>query len=128
MEALERALLYAMPNFMGIAIIIIMIVSRRNVSLKTAEKTYFDNTLISIAIFLFVGSMLWFCECSDAPFIVFLNRIFSFVYSVVLPVIGMFYVFYCECRMSVENQVPRTKKFVFMLPTILNTVISFLGL
>lgn len=127
MEALERSLLYAIPNFMGIAIIIIMIVSRRNVSLKTSEKIYFDNTLISIAIFLFVGSMLWFCECSDAPFVVFLNRIFSFVYSMVLPVIGMFYVFYCECRMNVENQVSRTKKFIFMLPAILNSVIALLS-
>lgn len=127
MEALERALLYAMPNFMGIAIIIIMVISRRNVSLKNSEKMYFDNTLISTAIFLFVGSMLWFCECSDAPFVVFLNRIFSFVYSMVLPAIGMFYVFYCECRMTIENQVSRTKKFVFMLPAILNTVIALLS-
>lgn len=127
MEALERALLYSMPNFMGIAIIIIMIISRRNVSLKTAEKTYFDNTLISIAIFLFVGSMLWFCECSADPFVVFLNRIFSFVYSMVLPSIGMFYVFYCECRMSQDNQVSRTKKFIFMFPAILNAVIALLS-
>ena len=67
MEALERALLYAMPNFMGMAIIIIMVISRRNVSLKNSEKMYFDNTLISTAIFLFVGSMLWLCECSSEP-------------------------------------------------------------
>ncbi len=127
MEALERALLYAMPNFMGIAIIIIMVISRRNVSLKNSEKMYFDNTLISTAIFLFVGSMLWFCECSQEPFVIFLNRIFSFTYSMVLPAIGMFYVFYCECRMSPENQVPRMKKFIFMFPAILNAVVALLS-
>lgn len=127
MEALERALLYAMPNFMGIAIIIIMVISRRNVSLKNSEKMYFDNTLISTAIFLFVGSMLWFCECSSEPFVIFLNRICSFAYSLVLPAIGMFYVFYCECRMSTENQVPRTKKFIFMFPAILNAVVALLS-
>lgn len=127
MDSLERALLYAMPNFMGIAIMIIMVVSRRNVSLKTAEKTYFDNTLISIALFLFVGSMLWFCECSDAPFVVFLNRIFAFAYSMVLPVIGMFYVFYCECRMALTTQIPRVKKLIFMLPTIVNSIFSLLS-
>ena len=127
MEAIERAVLYGITNFSGIALIAIMLISRRNTSLKTSEKVYFDSTLYSIGILLFVSSMLWFCECSDSGFVVFINRIMSICYSAVLPLIGMFYVFYCECRMSPENQVSRTKKYVFMLPAILNTVVSLLS-
>ena len=127
MEAMERALLYAIPNFSGIAILIIMIISRRNTSLKTSEKVYFDSTLYSIACLLFVSSVLWFCECSAAPFVVFINRIISFAYSSVLPIIGMFYVFYCECRMSDDREVPRSKKAIFILPVVLKAVISLLS-
>ncbi|MBE6749087.1 MAG: diguanylate cyclase [Ruminococcaceae bacterium] len=127
MEAMERAMLYAIPNFAGIAILIIMIISRRDTSLKTSEKVYFDSTLYSIAVLLFVSSMLWFCECSAAPFVVFINRIMSFAYSSVLPIIGMFYVFYCECRMSDEHEVPRAKKVIFILPVVINAVVSLLS-
>lgn len=128
MEALERALLYAITNFSGILIIIVMIISRRNASLKSSEKAYFDNTLISIALLLFVGSALWFCECSKEPFVVFINRIMSFAYSMVLPIIGMFFVFYCECRMSDIHEVPKSKKFIFILPVALNALVALLSI
>lgn len=127
MEAIERAVLYGITNFSGIALIAIMLISRRNTSLKTSEKVYFDSTLYSIGILLFVSSMLWFCECSDSGFVVFINRIMSICYSAVLPLIGMFYVFYCECRMSDLHEVPRVKKTIFLLPVILNGVISLIS-
>ena len=128
MEALERALLYAIPNFSGIAIIIILIVSRRNTSLMTSEKKYFDNTLLSIALFLFLSSFLWFCECLTAPIMFFFNRIAAFCYNTTLPAIGMFYVFYCECRMSATKEVQRHKKIIFMFPAILNAVVSLISI
>ena len=128
MEALERALLYGITNFSGIALIAIMIISRRNTSLKNSEKIYFDGTLYSIGILLFVSSMLWFCECSTAPFVVFVNRLMAMCYSAILPVIGLFYVYYCECRMSEAREVQGPKKTVFLLPVIANGVVSIVSL
>lgn len=127
MDALERAMLYGITNFSGIALIVIMLISRRNTSLKNSEKSYFNNTLFSIGVLLFVSSMLWFCECSTEPFVVFINRIMAVCYSGVLPVIGMFYVFYCECRMSEEREVPRLKKTIFFIPVIINGVVAFVS-
>ena len=127
-DALERALLYSIANITGVIILLILIISRRNTSLKTSEKIYFDNTLISIAIFLFVSSLIWFCECSTAPLVVFINRISAFFYNMILPVIGMFYVFYCECRMSPEKEVQKNKKIIFMLPAILNSVMALFSI
>ncbi len=127
MEALERAMLYGITNFSGIALIAIMLISRRNTSLKTSEKIYFDSTLISIGILLFVGSMLWFCECSTASIVVLVNRIMAICYSGILPVIGMFYVYYCECRMSEDREVPKAKKTIFLLPAVLNAVMSLVS-
>ena len=124
MDALERALLYGITDFSGIALIIIMIVSRRNTSLKTSEKVYFDNTLISIGILLFISSALWFCECSDAGLIVFINRIMALCYNAILPIIGMFYALYCECRMSENREVQKTKKIIFIIPVVLNSIVS----
>ena len=43
MDALERAMLYGITNFSGIALIAIMLISRRNTSLKTSEKIYFND-------------------------------------------------------------------------------------
>ncbi len=127
MEAFERAILYAITNFSGIALIVIMLSSRRNTSLKTSEKVYFDSTLYSIGTLLFVGSMLWFCECSTAPLVIFVNRIMAIMYNINLPMIGMFYVFYCECRMSDDKEVPKSKLIIFLLPVILNGVISLVS-
>lgn len=127
MEAIERALLYAITNFSGIALIAIMLTSRRNTSLKTAEKVYFDSTLVSIGVLLFVGSMLWFCECSSDAFVVFINRIMAVCYSAVLPLIGMFYVLYCECRMSDAREVLKSKKTIFLIPVILNGIVSLMS-
>jgi len=127
MDALERAMLYGITNFSGIALIAIMLISRRNTSLKTSEKVYFNGTLFSIGVLLFVSSMLWFCECSDAPFVVFINKIMAICYSAILPLIGMFYVYYCECRMSDDREVPRLKKTVFMLPVIVNGLVSLVS-
>ena len=128
MDALERAMLYGITNFSGIALIAIMLISRRNTSLKTSEKVYFDSTLYSIGVLLFVGSALWFCECSTEPFVVFINRIMAVCYSGVLPIIGMFYVFYCECRMSEDREVPRPKKVIFLIPIIINGVVSLVSI
>ncbi len=132
MDALERAMLYGITNFSGIALIAIMLISRRNTSLKTSEKVYFDSTLFSIGVLLFVGSVLWFCECSTAPLVVLINRIMAVCYSALLPMIGMFYVLYCECRMSDEREVPKSKKSIFLIPVILNGVVAltsiFLGI
>ena len=127
MEALERAMLYGITNFSGIALIAIMLISRRNTSLKTSEKVYFDSTLISIGILLFVGSMLWFCECSTSAFVVLINRIMAICYSAVLPLIGMFYVYYCECRMSEDREVPKAKRTIFLIPAILNAIMSLIS-
>ncbi len=127
MDALERAMLYGITNFSGIALIAIMLISRRNTSLKTSEKVYFDSTLYSIGVLLFVGSALWFCECSTEPFVVFINRIMAVCYSAVLPIIGMFYVLYCECRMSDEREVTRAKKTIFLIPVILNGIVSLIS-
>lgn len=127
-DSLERALLYSIANITGVIILAILIISRRNTSLKTSEKIYFDNTLASIMIFLFVSTIIWFCECSTAPFVVFINRISAFAYNMILPVIGMFYVFYCECRMSVEREVQKNKKIIFILPVILNAVMSLFSI
>ncbi|MBR2876458.1 MAG: GGDEF domain-containing protein [Clostridia bacterium] len=126
MESMERALLYAMTNFSGIIIIIIMLYSRRNTSLKTSEKVYFNNTLITIGVLLFISSMLWFCECSAELDII--NNLMAVCYSATLPLIGMFYVFYCECRMSDEREVPRTKKTIFLLPVIFNAFVSLISI
>ncbi len=128
MDALERAMLYGITNFSGIALIAIMLISRRNTSLKNSEKAYFNNTLFSIGVLLFISSALWFCECSTAPFVVFINRIMAFCYSAVLPIIGMFYVYYCECRMSDDREVPHNKKTVFLLPVIINGVVSLVSI
>lgn len=128
MDALERAMLYGITNFSGIALIAIMLISRRNTSLKNSEKSYFNNTLFSIGVLLFVSSMLWFCECSTEPFVVFINRIMAVCYSGVLPIIGMFYVFYCECRMSEDREVPRPKKVIFLIPVIINGVVSLVSI
>ena len=127
MDALERAMLYGITNFSGIALIAIMLISRRNTSLETSEKVYFDSTLYSIGVLLFVGSVLWFCECSTEPFVVFINRIMAVCYSAVLPVIGMFYVLYCECRMSDEREVTRAKKTIFLIPVILNGIVALIS-
>lgn len=127
MDALERAMLYGITNFSGIALIAIMLISRRNTSLKTSEKVYFDSTLYSIGVLLFVGSVLWFCECSTEPFVVFINRIMAVCYSAVLPIIAMFYVLYCECRMSDEREVTRAKKTIFFIPVILNGIVSLIS-
>lgn len=127
MDALERAMLYGITNFSGIALIAIMLISRRNTSLKTSEKVYFDSTLYSIGVLLFVGSALWFCECSTEPFVVFINRIMAVCYSAILPIIGMFYVLYCECRMSDEREVTRAKKTIFLIPVILNGCVSLIS-
>ena len=127
MEAIERAMLYAITNFSGIALIAIMLISRRNTSLKTSEKVYFNNTLFSIGILLFVSSILWFCECSVSGFIVFINNIMAFCYSAILPVIGLFYVLYCECRMSDSREVARTKKIIFLIPVILNGTLALIS-
>ena len=126
MENLERALLYAITNFSGIIIVIIMLYSRRNTSLKTSEKVYFNNTLISIGILLFLSSILWFCECTSA--LDFLNNLSAVCYSAILPVIGMFYVFYCECRMSEDKEVPKTKKTIFIIPVVLNGIVAVMSL
>lgn len=124
MDAFSKALLYFETNFFGILVILVMLYSRRNTSLKTSEKTNFDNTLVSIGILLFISSVLWFCECSTSTISVFINYVMAFCYSAILPVIGMFYAYYCECRMSEEKEVPYYKKRIFILPVILNGVVS----
>ena len=127
MDALERAMLYGITDFSGIALVAIMLISRRNTSLKTSEKVYFNSTLFSIGVLLFVSSILWFCECSTTPLVVLINRIMAVCYSAVLPLIGMFYVFYCECRMSDEREVPKSKFTIFLIPVILNGVVALIS-
>lgn len=124
MDALERAMLYAITDFSGIVLIAIMLISRRNTSLKNSEKVYFNSTLFSIGVLLFVSAMLWFCECSTAPLVVLINRIMAICYNIILPMIGMFYVFYCECRMSDDREVPKLKLTIFLIPVIINGVVA----
>ncbi len=126
-ESLERAMLYAIPNFFGILLLIILMFSRKNTSLKTPEKTNFDCTLISIVVLLFTGSMMWFCECSDSNFSTFINYIMAFCYNSVMPIIGMFYAFYCECRMSEDAQVPKVKRTIFIVPVATNIFLAALS-
>ena len=128
MDAIERAMLYGITNFSGIALIAIMLISRRNTSLKNSEKVYFNSTLFSIGVLLFVSTVLWFCECSTAPLVVLINRIVSVCYSAVLPLIGMFYVFYCECRMSDDRDVPKSKRTIFLLPVIVNGGVALVSI
>ncbi len=108
-------------------LVIIMIFSRKNTSLKTPEKANFDYMLISIAALLFSGSMMWFCECSQNSFSTFVNYIMSFCYNSVMPLIGMFFAFYCECRMSEDAQVPRTKKIILIVPAAFNVFMAVLS-